>query len=250
LNIKETLELVVSVIGGLSWPLVVGMAILVFRKPITELIGKLESAKGPGVEATFFQNAMADPTSSDETKDELAEIWKAISQARGQKVPVEAQVQLGLKAARRGRPASTEVKKTLAARDYVDEVRKAMLRGGIESKQISTYGGNPIGWHDPKQRWHAASFSIQPSHGVGNLQVHAEDEPSAELLRGIAIDAAYAKDHGEPYDFLLVTKRGLPIENVATCRWSSSADDAVLAAALEKLGAFDYVEDEPADAAV
>lgn len=240
---KEIADLVVTASIGLAWPLVVCVILVVLRQPIIDLLGKMESAKAPGIEATFFREAMADPATSEEAKDRLANVWKGISQAKGQSVPVEAQVQLEVSAAKRGRPASEEVRKVLAEQDYVETVKQAILRIGVQASQLQTHGGNPIGWHDPERNWRAASFVLRPVHGVGDLQVHAEAQPSPATIHGIEIDAKWARDNNTPYKLCLVSRQGLHIEGVITCLWESPDDDNKLAASLEKLGVFDYVDD-------
>lgn len=72
-------ELFLSYVQALAWPAVVVTAVLVFRKQIKDKIGGLESAKAAGAEATFFQNALQNPDASEDTKLDIAKLWKAIS---------------------------------------------------------------------------------------------------------------------------------------------------------------------------
>src|ERR1022692_4196236 len=47
------LEFASSLITHIYWPIVVGAAIVIFRKPLAELIGRIKSYKGMGQELTF-----------------------------------------------------------------------------------------------------------------------------------------------------------------------------------------------------
>jgi hypothetical protein len=49
----SVLEFISSVFSSLSWPLAVVIAVVVLRRPLRHLLTRLESLKGPGIEATF-----------------------------------------------------------------------------------------------------------------------------------------------------------------------------------------------------
>ena len=49
----SVLEFISSVLSSLSWPLALIIIVIVLRRPLRHLLLRLESLKGPGIEATF-----------------------------------------------------------------------------------------------------------------------------------------------------------------------------------------------------
>lgn len=49
----STLEIAASLVGSLTWPAVVLVVVVIFRSPLSDLIGRIKSYKGLGQEVTF-----------------------------------------------------------------------------------------------------------------------------------------------------------------------------------------------------
>src|SRR6266545_5783525 len=49
----SVLEFISSVLSALAWPIAVISVVIVLRRPLRHLLSRLETFKGPGVEATF-----------------------------------------------------------------------------------------------------------------------------------------------------------------------------------------------------
>jgi hypothetical protein len=58
------LEFMSSILSALAWPIAIILIVLILKRPIRHLLLRLETLKGPGVEATFERQV-------DEAKDEV-----------------------------------------------------------------------------------------------------------------------------------------------------------------------------------
>ena len=65
------LGLVASLIASLTWPAVVAGAIILFRKPLAELLGRVKSYEGLGQKVTFGER-LAEAATSLEMVYEMA----------------------------------------------------------------------------------------------------------------------------------------------------------------------------------
>ena len=61
----NVLEFISAVVSALAWPIAVIIAVVVLRRPLRHLLSRLETFKGPGVEATFQRQV-------EEAKEEAA----------------------------------------------------------------------------------------------------------------------------------------------------------------------------------
>lgn len=125
-------ELILSYVQALAWPAVIVVCIALFKKQIADKISGLESAKGAGIETTFFQNAIQDPTNSDETRAEISKLWIQMSAARDEPEPRVATDELAKLAALRSGNHSPEVRRRRNKSELLDDFLKTMgaLSGG------------------------------------------------------------------------------------------------------------------------
>jgi hypothetical protein len=240
-DLQTSFNLALSFTQALAWPLLIGIVLTVFRKELRKLLQNVESAKGFGIETTFFQNALDDPTASEETKDAVAKLWRDVSATRGEPAPQPAIEQLNNQGRSRGKPVDGEIAAAVSQRDYEDQIRAALKRAG-DGKVRSSWASSSFHFFksDRMVSYGMATASLVPQHGVGMIHVLAS-LTETPMIAGLAGTSSR--------NILVVTPFKFEIPGVETATWESPKDDEALADCLERLGAFDYVVDKDGETA-
>lgn len=78
------LQFASSLVGSLAWPLVLVVALVLFRRPLGRLIGRLSSYEGMGQKLTFGKE-LAEAEKSVETAAQLSEALAGSARATGER---------------------------------------------------------------------------------------------------------------------------------------------------------------------
>jgi hypothetical protein len=200
----DVLELISSLVSSLAWPLLALTVVLILRKPLGELLGRLVRAKGYGIEAEFERAetsvalARAEAAASAPTAVVVeAGVATGTGQAHDATVKVRESLASTMSAAARAHPASAilaayaEVENAL--RDRMEQAKVAgvdrlvgtelvdvALRKGVVSQQTAdAFRGVLV---------------------LRNLAAHGEDTDAAKALEYLALadSVIYAIERWRP----------------------------------------------------
>lgn len=229
-------ELILSYVQVLAWPTVIFVCIALFRKPISDKISGLESAKGAGIEATFFQNAIQDPTVSDETRAEISKLWIQMSAARDEPEPRIATDELAKLAALRSGKHSPEVRRRMNKAELLDDFLKTMeaLSGGkyhVSRLAEAVLSGGMVTMPD---------YSVRPENGLDEVPIffdYVDDDDDSAIISRIPDSEALII-----VNCLTPTLKEWAAQHPrsAVIDWSDSDRDANILKALRDFHVFDH----------